>query len=61
FLKIKKIFGGERSALATIFFEPNTSGFNLSSILRTKPISYWKNYNSATIIEASYFLEKDKG
>ncbi|GBB89868.1 hypothetical protein RclHR1_01670019 [Rhizophagus clarus] len=59
FLKIKKIFGGERSALATIFFEPNTSGFNLSSILRTKPIPYWKNYNSATIIEVTSLIKKN--
>ncbi|PKY56558.1 hypothetical protein RhiirA4_476945 [Rhizophagus irregularis] len=36
----KPIFDGERSALATIFFELNTSGFNLSSILKTKPIPY---------------------
>ncbi|PKB95701.1 hypothetical protein RhiirA5_436214 [Rhizophagus irregularis] len=59
FLKIKKIFGGERLALATIFFEPNTSGFNLSSILRTKPIPYWKNYNSATIIEVTSLIKKN--
>ena len=59
FLKSKKVFGGERSALATVFFESNTSGFNLSSILRTKPIPYWKNYNSATIIEVTSLIKKN--
>lgn len=47
--KKKKVFNGERSALSTIFFEPNSSSFNLSSILRTKQIPYWKNNNSANI------------
>lgn len=60
FLKIRKVFSGERSALATVFFEPNTSGFNLSSILRTtKQIPYWKNYNSATIVEVTSLIKKN--
>jgi predicted DNA-binding ribbon-helix-helix protein len=49
----KKIFGGERSALATIFFEPNSSSFNLASILRTQQIPYWKSNNSTNIIEVT--------
>ena len=31
----------------------------MSSILRTKPISYWKNYNSATIIEVTWLIKKN--
>ncbi|PKK57529.1 hypothetical protein RhiirC2_797860 [Rhizophagus irregularis] len=51
FLKIKKIFSGECSVLATIFFDPNSSGSNLASLLRTRQTPYWKNYNSANISE----------
>ncbi|PKK59196.1 hypothetical protein RhiirC2_795176 [Rhizophagus irregularis] len=53
FLKNKRVFSGERSALATIFFEPNSSSFNLASLLRTEQIPYWKSYNSASIAEVT--------
>ena len=52
FLKVRKLFKGARSALATIFFEPNSSSSNLASILRTEEQTpYWKTHNSATIAE----------
>lgn len=57
FLKNKKLFSGERSALATIFFEPNSSSFNLASLLRTKQIPYWKNYNSTSIAEVTSLIK----
>ena len=57
FLKIKKVFSGERSALVTIFFEPNSSSFNLALLLRTEKISYWKNSNSASIEEVRSLIE----
>ncbi|PKY29270.1 hypothetical protein RhiirB3_445837 [Rhizophagus irregularis] len=60
FLKIKKIFSGERSALATIFFEPNSSGSNLASLLRTRQTPYWKNYNSANIAEVTLLIKSFK-
>ncbi|RHZ82894.1 hypothetical protein Glove_103g266 [Diversispora epigaea] len=43
---IKKIFNGEWSALATIFFETNSSSFSI-----TKQIPYWKNNNSTNIYQ----------
>ncbi|POG60644.1 hypothetical protein GLOIN_2v1486843, partial [Rhizophagus irregularis DAOM 181602=DAOM 197198] len=57
FLKNKKLFSGERSALTTIFFEPNSSSFNLASLLRTKQIPYWKNYNSTSIAEVTSLIK----
>ena len=48
FLKIKKVFKVARSAIATVFFEPNSSGSSLTSILRTtEQIPYWKTHNSS--------------
>ncbi|CAB4434938.1 unnamed protein product [Rhizophagus irregularis] len=60
FLKIKKIFSGERSALATIFFEPNSSGSNLASLLKTRQTTYWKNYNSTNIAEVTLLIKSFK-
>ncbi|RIA93246.1 hypothetical protein C1645_819673 [Glomus cerebriforme] len=57
FLKNKRVFSGERSALATIFFEPNFSSFNLASLLRAKQIPYWKNYNSTSIAEVTSLIK----
>ncbi|RHZ46935.1 hypothetical protein Glove_603g8 [Diversispora epigaea] len=51
FLKVNKIFKGARSALATIFFEPNFSSSNLASIMRTEQNPYWKTHNLASIAE----------
>ncbi|PKC62530.1 hypothetical protein RhiirA1_465023, partial [Rhizophagus irregularis] len=57
FLKNKRVFSGVRSALATIFFEPNSSSFNLASLLRTEQISYWKSNNSTSIKEVTSFIK----
>ncbi|GBB98285.1 hypothetical protein RclHR1_03190017 [Rhizophagus clarus] len=52
FLKIKKVFKGVRSAITTVFFEPNSSGLSLVLILRTnEQVPYWKVHNSASIVE----------
>ena len=58
FLKIRKVFSGERSALVTIFFEPNSSSSSLASLLRTEQITYWKNNNSAGVAEVILFVKK---
>lgn len=58
FLKSRKVFGGERSALVTIFFEPNSSSSNLASLLRTEQITYWKNHNSTSIAEVTSLVKK---
>uniref|UniRef100_U9TUF1 Uncharacterized protein n=1 Tax=Rhizophagus irregularis (strain DAOM 181602 / DAOM 197198 / MUCL 43194) TaxID=747089 RepID=U9TUF1_RHIID len=52
-------FGLQRSALATIFFEPNSSSSsNLASILRTtEQIPYWKICNSASITEVTSLIK----
>lgn len=55
------MFSGERSALATVFFEPNSSGLNLASILRTEQIPYWKNNNSASITEVTTLIKEFNG
>ncbi|PKY57852.1 hypothetical protein RhiirA4_511067 [Rhizophagus irregularis] len=58
FLKIKKVFKGTRSAIATIFFEPNSSGLSLASILRTtEQVPYWKIHNSASILEVTSLIK----
>uniref|UniRef100_U9T622 Uncharacterized protein n=1 Tax=Rhizophagus irregularis (strain DAOM 181602 / DAOM 197198 / MUCL 43194) TaxID=747089 RepID=U9T622_RHIID len=57
FLKNKRVFSGERSALVTIFFEPNSSSFNLASLLRTEQIPYWKNYNPTSIAEVTSLIK----
>ena len=57
FLKIRKKFSGEHSALVTIFFKPNSSSFNLASLLRIEQILYQKNYNSASIVEVKSLIE----
>jgi hypothetical protein len=58
FLKIKKVFKGARSAIATVFFEPNSSGLSLISILRTKEqVPYWKIHNSASIVEVTSLVK----
>ncbi|POG61448.1 hypothetical protein GLOIN_2v1814039 [Rhizophagus irregularis DAOM 181602=DAOM 197198] len=59
FLKVRKIFSGERSALATIFFEPNSSGSNLASLLRTEQSSYWKNCDSINIAEVTSLIKTE--
>ncbi|PKY31028.1 hypothetical protein RhiirB3_393008 [Rhizophagus irregularis] len=59
FLKVRKIFSGERSALATIFFEPNSSGSNLASLLRTEQSSYWKNCDSISIAEVTSLIKTE--
>jgi hypothetical protein len=41
-LKNRGLFKGYRSALATIFLEPNPSSPSIGSILRNESISYWK-------------------
>ncbi|PKK61474.1 hypothetical protein RhiirC2_760686 [Rhizophagus irregularis] len=43
FLKNKKLFSGEH--------------FNLASLLRTKQIPYWKNYNSTSIAEVTSLIK----
>ncbi|CAB4470929.1 unnamed protein product [Rhizophagus irregularis] len=60
FLKIKKIFSGKRLTLATIFFEPNSSGSNLASLLRTRQTPYWKNNKSANIAEVTLLIKSFK-
>ncbi|PKY62834.1 hypothetical protein RhiirA4_490084, partial [Rhizophagus irregularis] len=58
FLKTKKVFKGARSAIATVFFEPNSSGSSLASILRTtEQIPYWKVNNSASIVEVTSLVK----
>jgi hypothetical protein len=52
FSQNNKVFRGARSAIATVFFEPNSSGSSLASVLRTtEQIPYWKTHNSASIAE----------
>ncbi|CAG8783516.1 10264_t:CDS:1, partial [Rhizophagus irregularis] len=43
------LYKGYRSALATIFLEPNPSGPSIGSILRSKSNSYWKVSTYANI------------
>jgi hypothetical protein len=59
FLNTIKVFRGARSALATIFFEPDSSSSsNLASILRTtEQIPYWKICNSASITEVTSLIK----
>ncbi len=47
--KKKKVFNGKYSVLVIIFFESNSSSFNLALLLRTKKILYQKNSNSASV------------
>ncbi|GBC31431.2 hypothetical protein GLOIN_2v1799663 [Rhizophagus irregularis DAOM 181602=DAOM 197198] len=48
-LKNRGLYKGYRSALATIFLEPNPSGPSIGSILRSKSNSYWKVSTYANI------------
>jgi hypothetical protein len=57
FLKVNKIFKGARSALATIFFEPDSSSSSLASILRTtEQTPYWKTHKLANIADVSLLI-----
>jgi len=57
---IKKMgtFSGKRSALATIFLEPNKSSPNLASILRTTQVPYWNNRPTANVFDVFSFVEQ---
>src|SRR5207244_906549 len=58
FLKLENYLKGHNQALATIFFEPDSSSSNLASILRTEEQTpYWKTHNSATIAEVTTLIK----
>jgi hypothetical protein len=48
-LKNRGLFKGHRSALATIFLEPNPTSPPIASILRTESNSYWKTITYTSI------------
>jgi hypothetical protein len=45
--------------LLQFFFESNTSGSNLASLLRTEQSSYWKNHDSISMAEVTSFIKTE--
>ena len=58
-MKKKGLFSDKRSALVTIFLEPNNSNSNLASILRiSDQAPYWSNRLTVTIVDVSSFIRQ---
>ncbi|CAB5200035.1 unnamed protein product [Rhizophagus irregularis] len=58
-LKNRGLYKGYRSALATIFLEPNPSGPSIGSILRSKSNSYWKVSTYANIQDILSLIKRE--
>src|SRR4051794_9048609 len=57
-LKNRGLFKGYRSALATIFLEPNSTSSPIASILRVKSNSYWKTITCTSIQDILSLIQK---
>ena len=58
-MKKKGLFSDKRSALVTIFLEPNNSSSNLASILSiSDQAPDWSNRPTATIVDVSSFIRQ---
>jgi hypothetical protein len=58
-LKNRGLFKGYRSALATIFLEPNPTSPPIASILRVKSNSYWKTITCTSIQDILSLIQKE--
>jgi hypothetical protein len=58
-LKNRGLFKGYRSALATIFLEPNPTSSPIASILRVKSNSYWKTITCTSIQDILSLIQKE--
>ncbi|CAG8801012.1 4252_t:CDS:2, partial [Dentiscutata erythropus] len=58
-LQKRGLFKEQRSALATVFLEPNPTSLSIASILRTSEyILYWKSIASANIEDIFLYMQK---
>ena len=58
-LKNRGLFKGYRSALATIFLEPNPSSQSIGSILRSESNSYWKISTHTNIQDIFSLIQRE--